>query len=100
MASRSLARVKLEAKLEIINAIRRDLDERAEDIVRALKRMDEKAEVPKEALATEKQVSYALDLAKRAGKEISVEELRRMTRFQASRLIDELLSSLATRGEG
>jgi hypothetical protein len=87
------AKARLEAKLDLINALRQELDTRAEDILNALKRLDETYAPPGKALATEKQVSFALDLAKSVGKELNEAELRKMTRKQASKVIDELLKA-------
>jgi hypothetical protein len=87
------AKARLEAKLEIVNAIRQDLDVRAEDIIKALKRLEEGYEPPKQALATEKQIGYAMRLARQVGKELNESELRRMTRAQVSQIIDELLKT-------
>jgi hypothetical protein len=91
--SKEEAKARLEAKLDLINALRQELDTRAEDIIKALKRMEEEYEPPKQALATEKQVGYAMRLARQAGKELNESELRRMTRGQVSQIIDELLKT-------
>jgi hypothetical protein len=95
--SKEEAKARLEAKLEIINAIRQDLDVRAEDIINALKRIEENVEVPKGSLATEKQVGYAMRLARQAGKKLNEAELRKMTRLQVSKIIDELLTAVSAR---
>jgi hypothetical protein len=95
--SKEEIKARLEAKLEIINAIRKDLDVRAEDIINALKRIEEDYAPPGKALATEKQVSYAMSLAKQAKRKLNEAELRKMTRLQVSKIIDELLTAVSAR---
>jgi hypothetical protein len=97
--SKEEAKARLEAKLDLINALRQELDTRAEDIIKALKRLEEGYEPPKQALATDKQVGYAMRLARQAGKELNESELRRMTRAQVSKIIDELLEENKAKGK-
>jgi len=91
------AKARLEAKLDLLNSLRQELDMRAEDIINALKRIEEDYAPPGKALATEKQVSYAMSLAKQAKRKLNEAELRKMTRLQVSKIIDELLTAISAR---
>lgn len=92
-----LARLKAQAKLEVLKAVRDFIDERINELQTLIPGFNEQPVGPKpgeqivEPKATERQIQYALDLASKTGFKVSRTDLQKMSRKEVSNLIDRLL---------